>query len=102
MYFACVLRMRGAPELVMHKRCPLNSFSGGGPGRCDNVHAGSNVIRPDRAQDYPSPRLPTALPSQTLVKSQSIHVVAKYKESQIPQVRTPDFNDRVAMSPLPR
>jgi len=58
--------MRGAPgpELVLHKRCPLNSFSGG-PSRCDNVHPGSNVICPDRAQDYPSPSLPTPLVSQT-------------------------------------
>jgi len=50
----------------------------------------------------PSPRLPTPLMMQTLVKRQSTHVVARYKESQIPQVRTPDFNDRVAMRTLPR
>jgi len=68
----------------------------------NDVHAGTNVICPDRAQDYPSPRLLTPLPSQMLVKRQSTHIVARYKESQIFQVRTPESNDRDAMRPLPR
>jgi len=41
----------------------------------------------------------TCLPSQTLIKRQSKHVVARNKVVD-PQVRTPDFNDRVAMRPL--
>jgi len=60
----------GAPELVLHKRCPMNSLSGGGPSRCDNEHAGSNAICPDRAHDLV--RSPRSGP-QTLTTGSAFH-----------------------------
>ena len=83
-FFDFVFCMRGAPELVFHRRCPLNSCIKGAPwipfreaARAVFTMNMLAVMRFVLIQDYPSPRLPTPLTMQTLVKRQSTHVVAR-------------------------
>jgi len=100
----------GAPDLVLYKRCPLRPCIKGAPwivfpepypSRCDNEHAGSNAICPDRAQDYPCPRILICLPSQNVVKRQSTHVVARYNVVKSPRSGPQTLTTGLPWDPYP-